>query len=136
MPRTTRKQIEKGQLKATDTIWIGIKATEANLQRLGAFLLFADYHVEEAPPEPTLLPWEDPNDPRYKEERPLQIDYELVKRNITTVMKELVTTKGEAFKPTILAVIRDHGGEKLSTVPQDKLVELYAALDQLKEETQ
>ena len=124
-----KKRKERADLKDGDIVWIAIRATESNLQRLGAFLIFADYHIEEAPRPVTLLPWEDPNDPRFEQPPELQINHELVKKDIYAAMEALVTRDGEIpAKARIREIIQQHGAEKFRDVPDNRLLELLAAL--------
>jgi hypothetical protein len=128
-----KRQKQRADLKEQDIIWIGIAATEQNIQRLGALLLFAEMPVEvEAAPH-VLLPWEDPNDPRYQQPPELEVNYELVRRDITKAMTEILQADAD-LKPRILETIKQHGGERLSLVPETQLPELYAAINRIREE--
>lgn len=123
----TRKRAEQADLKKDRIIWIGIAATEGNLQRLGALLLFAD-KIEMDPPEPTgPLPWEDPNDPRYVPPAKPEINHELVRQDIIKLLPALVEKMGG--KPQVMEVIKAHGAEKLSQIPLDNLLPLYHDLN-------
>jgi hypothetical protein len=126
----TKAQIEKAQeradLQKVSIIWIGIAATEANLQRLGALLLFADRVEIKAPVELGPLPWEDPTDPRYQQIPELEVDYEVVKRSIAKHLSAYVKIHGEE---RARAVLNSFGAPRLSSVPQEQLIPLNAALE-------
>lgn len=132
MPTTTpkgrtalqKKQKERADLKSGDIIWIGIAATEQNIQRLGAFLMFSDYHKEEKPLGP--LPYDDPFEAAPPPE--LEVDWTSVRNAILEELKRLYNEQGEAAKVRFLELCNVHGGEKLSTVPNDNLLGLLAAL--------
>lgn len=134
MPTTTpkgktaleQKRKDRADLKQTDIIWIGIAATEQNIQRFAAFLMFADYHKEVKPLGP--LPYEEEM-PFDAEPAPaLEIDFESVKRAIITALKAWVDAVGPEVKTRFLELCKQYGGERLSTVPQANLIELLAAL--------
>jgi hypothetical protein len=113
-----KRQKERGDLKGQDIIWIGIAATELNIQRLGALLLFADMPLEIETPKKLMFPWEDPDDPRFQQPPELEVDYELIRRNIVKAMVDL--------KRVILA----HGGETIAAVPNNNLLALLRDLEE------
>ncbi len=127
---TSKKQIEKHQernkLREMQSITITIAATEGNLQRIAALLLFADHLEPEVKFKPTLLPWEDPNDPQYQKPPELEIDYEAVKRSIAKNLLAVSERFGVLRAKEILATAEATG---LSAVKQGDLVELNASLE-------
>lgn len=132
MPTTTpkgrtalqKKQKERADLKSGDIIWIGIAATEQNIQRFAAFLMFADYHKEEKPLGP--LPYDDPFEAAPPPE--LEVDWTSVRNAILEELKKLYAARGEEGKNWFLKRCQEHGGEKLSLVPNDNLMGLLQAL--------
>lgn len=131
MPPRSKAAIEAAREKAARQkeriVWIGIAATEANMERLSAFLIFADRVQLEAPIKLGPLPWEDPNDPRYIEGPPeLQIDYEVVKRSITKLLGQYVERHGATLARSVL---ESFGAPRLSEVEQSQLIPLHNALE-------
>lgn len=126
-----KKQKDRADLKSGDIVWIGIAATEQNIQRLGAFLMFADYHKEEKPLGP--LPYNDPFEAAPPPE--LEVDWTAVRNAIVKTMKELTDSKGILIgKASIIEAIKLFGGTRLSDVPQDNLVPLLNYLNALNKE--
>lgn len=134
-PRRGKREAETAHLvdlKATDTVWIGIRATEHNLQRLAAYLLFAERPIEIERMKTVnpvgSLPWEDPNDPAYIAPKPAEesIDWELVKRSTTKLLMQYAKEHGE---DKARAVLESYGASRLSLVPQEQLIPLNAALE-------
>lgn len=128
MPTSTRtrkasaKALDRAKLKETDIIWIGIRASEFNLQRLGAFLLFAEYPYEvESQTEPTgPMMFEDPADVPLPAEAD-HVDYEVVKRDIFKNLGTYLEKHGqERAREMLLA----YGGARISEIPQNRLVSL------------
>lgn len=126
-----KKWRERADLKEQDIIWIGIAASELNLQRLGALLLFADMPVvvEQTARKP--LPWEDPNDPQYQKPPELEVDYDKIRRAIVAQMAVLVNERGHE-KAAVKAVIQAHGADTLVGVPNDNLAALLRDLQEIK----
>lgn len=125
--KQTAKAAERREMKDIKTIQITIKASEFNLQRLAAYMLFCE-HLEpvieigkELP-----LPWEDPNDPRFQKPPELLIDYEVVRRSIMKHLSAYLKIHGEERAK---AVLESFGAPRLSAVPQDQLLALDAALE-------
>lgn len=124
----------RDKLATHRTITLTVTASESNLQRLAGFMMFAD----RPPPEPAiepggpddLMPWEDPNDPRFVPDKPppppLDIDYEVVRRSITKHLAKYVEKHGA---DNARKVLTSFGAPRLSEVPQDQLLALDAALD-------
>ena len=135
-----KKQIEKKQdqadLKVIKTITITVKASEFNLQRLAAFMLFCEHLepiVEVGGPEKPMC-WEDPTDPRFVPDpaKPaLEIDYALVRRDITKELERL----GAGSRTAIVAAIQANGGTRISDVPESNLLSLLSDLNRLNPET-
>lgn len=121
-----KKALDRAKLKDTDVVWIGIAATEFNMQRLAALLLFAEHPIRVEAEPTALLPWEDPNDPRFEKPPELQIDYELVRRTITKHLTAYLAKHGEE---KARAVLKSFGAERISLVAQDQLVPMNAALE-------
>lgn len=118
-----RKAAEKAELKNERIIWFGIAATESNLQRLGALIMFAD-QVETKPPKCLgKLPWEDPADPRYVPENvpAPELNYELIRKDIVKVLMQYAEL-GRIDEGK--AIVREYG-EKVSQLHVDKLLPLY-----------
>lgn len=120
-PNNKRKAAEKAELQNERMIWFGIAASESNLQRLGALIMFAD-QVETKPPKSLgNLPWEDPNDPRYVPPPAPELNYELIRKDIVKVLMQYAELgRVEEGK----AIVREYG-EKVSLLHQDKLLPLY-----------
>jgi hypothetical protein len=128
-PRKTleAKRSEKDELRKMRSVTITIEASENNLQRLAAFMLFADRldedikYVEEGP-----LPWEEPAP---AEPKPISetIDFNVVRHSIVKQLEQYVAQHGaEKAKE----VIRSFGAERLSQLPEEQLLPLYEALKQ------
>lgn len=117
----------RADLQGQDIIWIGIAASEANIQRIGALLLFADHPVAVEKIDNKPLPWEDPTDPRFQKPPELEIDYEVVRRSIMKHLSAYVKKHGEE---RARAVLSSYGSApRLSSVPQESLLALDAALE-------
>ena len=107
------------------SITITVAASEANLQRLAAYMLFCEHLeplVEIGPEKP--LPWEDPNDPRFVGERQI-VDFAVVRREITKLLGEYVAAHSV---DDAKALLKSFGGERLSDIPEPQLLGLHAAL--------
>lgn len=108
------------------SVTITIEASEGNLQRLAALLLFADRldeeikYVDEGP-----LPWEDPATVEAVQRE--SIDFAVVRRTIVKQLEQYVAQHG-ADKAK--EVIRSFGAERLSQLPEEQLLPLYEALKQ------
>lgn len=119
-----RKKSDKDELRKMRSVTITIEASENNLQRLAALLLFADRldedikYVEEGP-----LPWEAPADIEAKQLA--SIDFAVVRRSIVKQLEQYVAQYGtEKAKQ----VIQSFGAERLSQLPESQLLPLYDAL--------
>ncbi len=131
-----KKAADQAALKEIKTITVTIRASEFNLQRLAAFMLFCEHLepiVEVGGPE-LPMPWEDPTDPRFVPDpaKPaLEIDYALVRRDITKELERL----GAGSRAAIIAAINTNGGTRISDVPEDNLLSLLSDLNRLNPET-
>jgi hypothetical protein len=120
------RQKLRADLKAQDIVWIGIAATETNLQRLGAYLMFCDHPVAVEKMDDKPLPWEDPNDPRFQKPPELEIDYTVVRHSIAKHLVEYVKRFGEE---RARAVLTSFGASRLSSIPEAQLIPLHDALE-------
>lgn len=117
-------------LSKQDIIWVGIAASEINLNRLAALLMFSDHIVEIESSEPEKpLPWEDPTDPRFNQPPELQVNYEQIKRDIVLAMKKKIDAGLE--KPALKAVIQRHGADTLAGVHNDNLLALLRDIEEM-----
>lgn len=124
------KRAEQADLKRLNLITVTLVASEENLMRIAALLTFATvpYEVQMSKPLGP-LPWEDPTDPRFQQPPVLEIDYNAVRNDI---MKEMsVWLDGGGPRDVIVAWIVQHGGTKLTDVPNDNLLPLLADLQRL-----
>lgn len=129
-----KRQKERPDLKGDDILWIGIKASEFNIARLASFLIFAEHKVEVEPYVDQLESVIPGGEHGFEAEPPeMEFDYEAIRREITKALGALLTVQPD-MKPKVLEVIKAHGGEKLSSVPNNNLPDLYKALDQLGKE--
>lgn len=120
------KQKARADLKAQDIIWIGIAASEANIQRIAAMLLFADHLEAVERPADGPMPWEDPNDPKFQKPPELEIDYNVVRHSIAKHLSAYVKRFGEE---RARAVLNSFGASRLSLLPESQLLPLDAALE-------
>jgi hypothetical protein len=119
MPRAKDKE----KLQERRRITITIDATEQNLQRLTALLLFADKFEEEPVKDLGPLPFDEPAKPA----RELQLDYGVIRSGIIKRLSEYVKRHStEEAK----ALIRSFGAETINAIAKEQLVGLYDALDQ------
>jgi hypothetical protein len=118
------KKLEQAALKELNAIQITIEASEGNLQRLAALLVFADHLTPKLSYTAALLPWEEPG--AEAPDTQLQIDYNAVRNSIVTALGQYVLVHGQE---AALKVIRSFGGERVSLVPQEQLLGLLAALE-------
>jgi len=83
--------------------------------------MFAD-QVETKPPKCLgPMPWENPADHRYVPEKPPELNYELIRKDIVKVLMQYAELgRVEEGK----AIVREYG-EKVSLLHQDKLLPLY-----------
>lgn len=128
--RARAKKVEQEKLKDINTITVTIQASEMNLQRLAAFLLFCEYL------EPTYtsgetkpMPWENPDDPRFGQAPELEIDPEVVRRAIGL---ELVAAVERVGVERVKAFLAEFGATGLASIPPGSLQEALAALQGLK----
>lgn len=123
--KAAEKTRERADLKDIRSITITVKASEFNLQRLAAFMIFCEHLepiVEFGPEKP--MPWEDPSDPRFNGPT-LELDVEAIRRDITKHLSAYVKQHGEDRARDLL---RSFGGERLSLVPDEQLLTLRNAL--------
>lgn len=118
-----RQVVEPPKIQA-DTIWIGIRASDANIERLGALLLFADIDFKvQGQAEPTgPMPWEAPSPMPAEADH---VDYEVVKRSIFKHLEKYLAQHGQEKAREL---IKSFGGARVSEIPQHQLVGLEAAL--------
>jgi hypothetical protein len=123
-----KKAIEQAKLKATDTIWIGLKMTEGNFQRLAALLLFAeiDFKVDAEAVPTGPLPWENPADPAFNKPPELEIDFETVRRGIA---KHLLAMNEKGRLEEAKQLLAEFKATGLSSIPQDRLVVFHDTLE-------
>lgn len=125
-PRKTahaaKKKRDQAELKNINAIQITIEASELNLQRLGALLMFADPYtdvklVKALGP----LPWEE------KGESPpqLEIDRVAVQNAVTPLLVKYVDTHGH---DSTRILIESFGGPKLRDLSDEQILGLYNAL--------
>jgi hypothetical protein len=126
-----KRQKARPDLKGDDILWIGIKASEFNIQRLASFLMFSEHKVE-VEPYVDQLEEKIPGGEGF-EVAPMEFDYKLIRQTIVKALEALLTVRPDV-KPRVLEVIKQHGGERLSLVPDHNLPELYKALDLLGKE--
>jgi hypothetical protein len=115
-----KRQHERADLQGQKIIWIGIAATEANIQRIGTLLLLADHPAIEEPYVDQLagiIPDEPP---------PLDVDYEVVKSSIAKHLQEYVKRFDEE---RARAVLNSFGASRLSSIVESQLLPLHAALE-------
>jgi hypothetical protein len=124
-----KRQAERAELKSQDIIWIGIAASETNLQRIAAFLMFADMPTA-VEPKQSLLPWEDPADPRFEKPPEIELNVELIKADIVFEMQRIVKATG-GDKAAIKRLIEKYGGATLVTVPNNQLIALWRDLQEI-----
>ena len=120
-----RQIVEPPKIQA-DTIWIGIRASDANLERLGALLLFADidFKVQNQTEPAGPMMFEDPAEHPLPAEAD-HVDYEVVKREIFRHLEKYVAKHDGVRAKNLLMTF---GAPKVSLIPQDRLLELEAAL--------
>ena len=129
MPRSKvqiDKATEKSKLKVNRAFTITIEASELNIQRIVALMLYSDR------PPPDLI-YVDPVLPG--EDAPVledSIDWAAV-RNVLT--KHIVTYATAAGSDAARAMLLEFGGAKLSEVPQENLLSLNASLEAAIKET-
>lgn len=125
-PRKTahaaKKKRDQAELKNINAIQITIEASELNLQRLGALLMFADPYtdvklVKELGP----LPWEE------KGEAPPQLEIDRVAVQ-NAVTPKLVTYLNEHGHDATRALIESFGAPKLRDLSDEQILGLYNAL--------
>jgi hypothetical protein len=121
----TKKKLEQAELSELRAIQITLVASEANLQRIAAMLLFAD-HLEpkyELAAKP--LPWEDPNDPQYQKPPALEIDYNAVRNGIMKDLEWYVAQYSEAQAKEFISL---HGAERIRDLTEDQLLTMSGSL--------
>ncbi len=120
------RQKARADLKAQDIVWIGIAATESNIQRIAAFIMFAEWPlvVEKVASGP--LPWEDPADPSFQKPPELEIDYNVVRHSIAKHLSAYLKKHGE---DSARDVLKSFGAERLSLIAESQLIALDTALE-------
>jgi hypothetical protein len=125
-----KRQKDRADLKSRDIIWVGIAASESNIQRIAAMLMFSEWPIEVEPQEDQLanvLPWGEETPPE------IEFNYEAIRADITRALTAILE-KDESQKPRLKALIQEHGGERLSLVPEKNLPELFASINRIREE--
>lgn len=120
-----KKTNDKSKLQEMRSVTITISASEGNLQRLAALLLFADHLEPEFKYEDRPLPWEDPNDPKFQQPPELQLDYNVVKRNVVKLLEQYLAKHGA---DNARKVIQSCGADRVSLLTEPQLLSLYEAL--------
>jgi hypothetical protein len=118
-----KKRKERADLKDQDIIWVGIAATEANLQRLGVLMLLADFPMVVEPAKQAPLPYEETAPPE------LEIDYTKIRNAIIDVLQEKV--KAGVDKERLKDLIARGGGTTVKNTPNDNLLDLLAELKEI-----
>ena len=126
MAATRRKKPAPNLKAGADTIWVGLKMSEGNLQRLAALLLFAeiDFKVDEKTEPTGPLPWEFPVDPPPAEAD--HVDYEVVRRSIA---KHLLAMNEKGRLEEAKTLLAEFGATGLASIPQDRLVVFHDTLE-------
>lgn len=131
-----KRQKARADLQGQDIIWVGFAATEANIQRIGTLLMLADWPtVVEAKQKEDQLESVIPGGEHGFEAEPpeMEFDFEAIRRAIVKDLTHILGVDPDR-KPRVMEVIKAHGGEKLSTVPNNNLPDLYKALAKLRKE--
>jgi hypothetical protein len=123
------KKVAQEKLKDISSVTITIQASEYNMQRLAAFLLFCEhleplFRSEDVRP----LPWEDPNDPRFNQPPALELDVEALRRAIASKLLAFAERDGVASAKRLL---QTYGGEGLAAIPPEQLPGLLDNLERL-----
>jgi hypothetical protein len=127
-----KRQKERADLKSQDIIWIGIAASEMNIQRLGTLLMLADWPMVLEKRHEDQLECVIPGGEGF-EATPMDLNYELIRRDIVNAMTEIVEAD-PSQKARIMEAIKQHGGERLSLVPEKNLPELFASINRIRKE--
>lgn len=124
--RALKKKLEQAELQELDAVQITIRASEMNLQRLAALLLFADHlepkleYKQEAP-----MPWEDPTDPRFQKPPELQLNRNAIQN---ALMPLLENYQNEHDYEKTAQLIQSFGAPRLSELSDTQLLDLHQAL--------
>lgn len=122
--KRTAKAADKAKLKDRRTVTLTFEASEEFMQRLAALMIFAAPATEEQY-VPTLLPWEDPDDPRFQKPPELQVDYNSVRNEIVRHLEVYIARHGaDATK----AFVKSFGADRLRDIPEKNLLPLEEGL--------
>jgi hypothetical protein len=115
------KAIERAKLLERKKVIVTFDADEETMQRIAALCLLAKlpYQLEDAPPLPP-CPWDLPEGAPPPE---LEVDYNAVRNACIKLMSQWVGE--QRSREEIVAIIDMHGGDRLTTVPNDNLVLLH-----------
>jgi hypothetical protein len=105
-----------------------------NIQRIAAFLMLADWpmvQVEKAKEDQ--LECVIPGGEGFEAQPEMDFDFEAIRRAIVKMLTPMLESAPE-MKPKVLEIVKAHGGERVSTVPNNQLPDLYQALAQLQKE--
>jgi hypothetical protein len=120
--RPSKKKLEQAELKEINAIQITLVASEANLQRIAAILLFADHHkpVYTEKEAPLQLPWE--------EDAPLP-ELEINRTALeNAVMPLLETYLNRHGRDKTQEMIKSFGAERAFQLADMQLLDMHNAL--------
>ena len=123
--RTPKKALTRDELKQLDAFTVTVRASEGNIQRLAAFLMFADFADVELKYIDTPLPWEDPNDPRFLKPPELQLNRNGIQNALMPLFEAYFNRHGEEKAKEM---IKSFGAERLSLLTDTQLLDMYNAL--------
>ena len=123
--RTPKKALTRDELKQLDAFTVTVRASEGNIQRLAAFLMFADFADVELKYIEMPLPWEDPNDPRFLKPPELQLNRNGIQNALMPLFEAYFNRHGEEKAKEM---IKSFGAERLSLLTDTQLLDMYNAL--------
>jgi hypothetical protein len=116
------KKLEQAELKELNAIQITLVASEMNLQRIAALLLFADHlQPKLIEKEAVRLPWEEEG----AEPPKIQIDRRAVENDVAKQLELYVQKHG---RDKAVTMIQSFGQPRVGLLPDEQLLDLYHAL--------
>lgn len=120
--KPTKKQLDQATLKNLGQIQFTLVASEGNLQRIAALLLFADWPTEMFRLESQQLPYETVEPPK------LEIERKVVEGAIAPLLNAYVEKHGVE---KARAMIQSLGVERVRELPDEQLLGLYHSLQEM-----
>lgn len=120
--KPTKKQLDQATLKNLGQIQLTIVASEGNLQRIAALLMFAEWPTEMYKLVPATMPFEEEQPPK------LEIERKVVEGAVAPLLGKYVEKHGAE---RARAMIQSYGAGRVRELTDEHLLGLYNTLQEV-----